>query len=53
MLLQRTVEGSNVNAIEETTLMIDVMRNYQSVQRSLDSYQELRKRAIDRLARVQ
>ena len=53
VLLQRTVEGSNVNAIEETTLMIDVMRSYQSVQRSLDSYQELRKRAIDRLARVQ
>lgn len=51
-VLQGSLEGSNVNSISEITEMINVMRSYQSVQRQMDSVQELRDRSIDRLARV-
>lgn len=52
-VIQGTVEGSNVNAIAEVTEMISVLRSYQSMQKSLDSYAELRDRAVERLPRIQ
>lgn len=51
-ILQGGVEGSNINPIIETTKMVEVMRAYQSAQKSLDDTDELRQRAIDRLARI-
>ncbi len=52
-LIQGALEGSNVNAIEEITEMINVLRSYQSMERSLKSYSDLRDRAVERLSRVQ
>lgn len=46
------VEGSNVNAIVETTDMVEILRAYQTSMRMADSMNDLRKRAIDRLSRV-
>ena len=51
--IQGALEGSNVNAIEEVTNMINVLRSYQSMERSLQSYSDLRDRAVERLSRVQ
>ena len=45
------VEGSNVNAIVETTDMIEILRSYQSSQRMNDAMSDMRKRAIERLGR--
>ena len=52
-LIQGALEGSNVNAIEEITNMINVLRSYQSMERSLKSYSDMRDRAVERLSRVQ
>lgn len=52
-IVQGALEGSNVNAIKQTTEMIQVMRAYQSAQRASDQVNDLRERAIDRLGRVQ
>lgn len=46
------VEASNVQPIVETTAMVEVLRAYQTSQRMSESLGELRKRAIDRLGRV-
>lgn len=45
------VEGSNVQAIVETTAMVDILRSYQSSQRLSQAMDDLRKNAIDRLGR--
>ncbi len=43
--------GSNVNAVAETTRMIDVLRRYQAGTQALSDLGELRGRTIDRLSR--
>ncbi|WP_281301168.1 MULTISPECIES: flagellar basal-body rod protein FlgF [unclassified Iodidimonas] len=52
-LVQGALEGSNVNPIEQVTSMINVLRSYQSMERSLNTYSEQQDRAIDRLSQVQ
>ena len=44
---QRMLEDSNVNPIVEMTSMIEVTRNYQAVQRFIDSEHERQRRAIN------
>ncbi|MCG8506963.1 MAG: flagellar basal-body rod protein FlgF [Sphingomonadales bacterium] len=51
-LAQGMIEGSNVNPIHEVTEMIDVLRSYQSTERMLNNYQEMRQRAITDLGKV-
>jgi flagellar basal-body rod protein FlgF len=46
------VEGSNVNAIVETTDMVEILRAYQTSMNLNESMSDLRKKAIDRLGRV-
>jgi flagellar basal-body rod protein FlgF len=46
------VEGSNVNAITETTDMVEILRAYQTSKNLSDSMSDLRKSAIDRLGRI-
>lgn len=46
------VEGSNVQAIVETTSMVEVLRSYQTSQRMSDALGDMRKRALERLSRV-
>jgi flagellar basal-body rod protein FlgF len=46
------LEKSNVKPIVETTQMIDVLRTYQSTTRLLDRYEDMRKRGIERLGRI-
>lgn len=46
------LEGSNVQAINETTRMIEVLRSYQSSQRMNESLTDMRQRAIERLSRI-
>lgn len=46
------VEGSNVNAIVETTDMIAILRAYQTSHNISQSMADMRKQAIDRLGRV-
>jgi len=45
------VEASNVQPIAETTVMVELLRAYQSSQRMAESLNDMRSRAIDRLAR--
>jgi flagellar basal-body rod protein FlgF len=45
------VEGSNVQPIAETTAMVEILRAYQSSQKVMDSLNDMRSRAIDRLSR--
>lgn len=47
------LEGSNVKPITEMVEMIDVLRSYQSTTRLIDRYEDIRKRSIERLGRVQ
>jgi flagellar basal-body rod protein FlgF len=46
------VEASNVNAITETTDMVEILRAYQTSQHLSESLSDLRQKAIDRLGRV-
>ncbi len=46
------LEKSNVKAIVETTEMIDVLRTYQSTTKLLDHYEDMRKRGIERLGKI-
>ena len=46
------LEGSNVQPIVETTEMVEIMRAYELGQRLSSSLDDLRKRAIERLGRV-
>lgn len=43
------VEASNVNAVVETSDLVEIMRTYQSSQRLADSINDLRRRSLDRL----
>lgn len=49
---QGMIESSNVKAVSELTLMMDVMRRYQSAQKILDTDHELERRAIEKLSRL-
>jgi flagellar basal-body rod protein FlgF len=46
------VEGSNVQPIVETTAMVEILRSYQSSQRITQSLDDMRSRAIEKLAKV-
>ncbi len=46
------LEKSNVKPIVETTAMMDVLRTYQSTTRLLDRYEDMRKRGIERLGKI-
>lgn len=46
------VEGSNVRPIIETTEMIDILRSYQTTQKLVERTSEMRRRAIERLGKV-
>ncbi|NYT42125.1 flagellar basal-body rod protein FlgF [Sphingomonas sp. R-74633] len=46
------IEGSNVNAIQETTDMVEILRAYQTSQNLSQSMNDMRKSAIDRLSKV-
>jgi flagellar basal-body rod protein FlgF len=50
---QGFIEGSNVKPIVEITRMIEVQRAYQSISKMMDSEQELARRSVERLGRVQ
>ena len=45
------IEASNVQPIAETTAMVEILRAYQSSQKVMDSINDMRSRAIDRLSR--
>jgi flagellar basal-body rod protein FlgF len=46
------LEKSNVKPIVETTEMMNILRSYQATTSLLDRYDELRKRGIERLGRI-
>jgi flagellar basal-body rod protein FlgF len=48
-----TLENSNVQPISEMTQMLEVLRTYQSTTRMLDRFDELRRKGLERLGRVQ
>lgn len=52
-IVQGVLEGSNVNPIKQIADMINVMRSYQSMERSLNDYGEMRDRAVAQLPRLQ
>ncbi len=49
---QGSLEGSNVNAIQETTRMIDILRTYQSTMRMMQNEHERQVSAIQKLAKT-
>jgi flagellar basal-body rod protein FlgF len=51
-LISGGIEGSNVNAIQETTDMVEILRAYQTSQNLSQSMNDMRKSAIDRLSKV-
>ena len=51
-MIQGSLEGSNVNAIQETTRMIEILRSYQSTMRMVQNEQERQVSAIQTLAKV-
>lgn len=53
VVLQGQIEGSNVNSMLEMTRMIEVSREYQSMQRMLQNDHERQQSAIQRLGRPQ
>lgn len=50
IMKQGALEGSNVNAIQETTRMIEIMRTYQATMRMIQNEQERQVGAIQKLA---
>jgi len=46
------VEASNVEAISETTHMVEILRSYQTSQRLSSDLADMRRRAIDRLSKL-
>lgn len=46
------VEASNVQPIVETTAMVEILRSYQTSQRMSEALSDMRRRAIERLGRV-
>lgn len=51
-MIQGSLEGSNVNAIQETTRMIEILRSYQSTMRMVQNEQDRQVSAIQKLAKV-
>lgn len=51
-VIQGKIEGSNVQAVVEMTRMIDVLRDYQSMQRIVQSEHDRMRTAIQRLSRA-
>ncbi len=51
-LAQGFIEGSNVNAVAETTDMIKILRDFQSTQRVLETEHERMRTAIQKLTQV-
>jgi flagellar basal-body rod protein FlgF len=51
-LVQGSIESSNVQAVNEITRMIEVMRKYQSAVQLTETEDELTRKAIDQLSRV-
>jgi flagellar basal-body rod protein FlgF len=51
-VIQGAVEGSNVNGVEEMTRMIEINRTYSMIAGMLQSQQDARQSAIDKLADV-
>ncbi|WND01679.1 flagellar hook basal-body protein [Temperatibacter marinus] len=49
---QKAIESSNVNAIEEITKMIDIQRAYERSGKNTNSYEDMRKDSLNRLAKV-
>jgi flagellar basal-body rod protein FlgF len=47
------LEGSNIQPIHEMTEMIDVLRTYQSTTRMLDRYDDMRRKGLERLGKMQ
>jgi flagellar basal-body rod protein FlgF len=47
------LEGSNVNAIVQVTELIEVTRAYESMARMMENTQELSRRTVERLGRVE
>jgi flagellar basal-body rod protein FlgF len=52
LLRQGMLEGSNVNPVLQVTDMIQVTRAYESLARMMESTQELSRRTVERLGRV-
>lgn len=52
VMIQGSLEGSNVNAIQETTRMIEILRTYQSTMRMIQNEQERQENAITTLAKI-
>jgi flagellar basal-body rod protein FlgF len=52
-IIQKAYESSNVNAIESTVEMIDVLRTYQNAEQRAKDITDLREDALRRLSRVQ
>lgn len=50
---QGVLEGSNVNPILQVTEMIEVTRAYESLARIMENTQELSRRSVERLGRVE
>lgn len=53
LIRQGMLEASNVNPILQVTDMIQVTRAYESLARMMDSTQELSRRSVERLGRVE
>jgi len=51
-MIQGSLEGSNVNAIQETTRMIEILRSYQSTMRMVQNEQDRQVGAIQKLAKI-
>lgn len=51
-MVQGALEGSNVNAIQETTRMIEILRTYQSTMNMIKTEQERQVSAITTLAKI-
>jgi flagellar basal-body rod protein FlgF len=51
-IIPRAVEGSNVNAVQELTAMIEISRAYTSIAKMISQSDELRGTAIDKLSRI-
>ena len=53
VIRQGMLEGSNVNPILQVTDMIEVTRSYESLARMMENTQELSRRSVERLGRVE
>ena len=51
-VIQGSLEGSNVNAIQETTRMIEILRSYQSTMRMIENEQERQVNGIQTLSKI-